>query len=408
MTASGSASPVRDRDFQLFWLAQAVSRFGDPITVIGLAAMTYQLTESALYTSFAVMVATLPQATFGFFAGPIADALGHRRAMIVADLLRALAIGLIPPVFHFGLPLGLAYLLVFFAGLCSAVFQPARGAIIPAIVRRDQLVAANSAVYATDRTVEILGAVAGGILVATVGVGVFFIDALTFLVGGVLMAQVRVAEEAAPRRISWRRAVTDAASGLRIIRRSTVLFGNTAFSLAAQLSIPVLTGLMPVYIFRRFANGDAAAGASLFGFAEAAIAAGAVAGSMFIARLSRRVHKGTLLLWGFGACGASMVAVALAPSFEVLLVVLFATGITNVLFFVPNAAIMQEYAPAQMRGMVIGARISLLHLSWLPVALIAGGLADLADVALLIGLAGAFTVMVAVVGTRIRSVSTVP
>ena len=398
---------LRSPNFALFWVAQAISRFGDPITVIALAAVTYQLTGSALHTSVAVLVATVPQATFGFFAGPIADALGFRRAMIAADIARALLIGAIPPTLGAGAPLAVAYVLVLLAALCSAVFSPARVSLVPALLKPEQLVSGNAAVYATDRTVEILGAVIGGLLVASIGVGVFYVDALSFALSALLMLRVRV-REPAPRWISWRGATREARAGLRVIRDSAVLLANTVLSLIAQLSIPVLNGLLPVLVFRRFAAGEAGLGATLFGFAEAGIALGAVAGTFVLARVSRATGKGKLVIWGFAICGASLLAAALAPTFELLFVSLVITGIANVLFFVPNIAIFQEHAPANIRGAVIGARISLLSLSWLPIVLLSGALADLVDVSLLIGLAGAFTVAVALVGSRLRVLTDVP
>jgi len=47
----------RSSDFGLFWLAQAISRFGDPITLIALATVTYERTRSALFTALAVVIA---------------------------------------------------------------------------------------------------------------------------------------------------------------------------------------------------------------------------------------------------------------------------------------------------------------------------------------------------------------
>lgn len=403
------ASPtvLRTPNFLLFWIAQAISKFGDPITLIGLAAITYQLTGSALYTSVAVLVATLPQATFGFFAGPIADALGHRRAMISADIVRAVLIACVPLVLAAGAPLAAAYLLVLLAGLCSAVFNPARVSLVPALLGPDQLVSGNAAVHATDRTVEIVGAVIGGILVASIGASVFYVDALTFAIAALVMTRVRVSEPP-PRRISWTGTAHEGREGLRAIRRSTILFANTVFSLVAQLSIPVLNGLLPVLVFRRFAAGNADLGAALFGFAEAAIACGAVLGSLYLGRLSRFIAKGKLVISGFAACGASLIAAALAPTFELLLLALLVTGFANVIFFVPNIAISQQLAPPDKRGAVIGARISLLSLSWLPIVLLSGALGDRVDVSLLIGAGGAFTVAVALVGSRLRVLTDVP
>jgi MFS family permease len=409
LTASprAAAHALRDPNFAQFWLAQAASKFGDPITVVGLAAVTYQLTGSALYTSAAVLAATLPQATFGFFAGPIVDALGPRRAMIGADFARALLIGLIPLVLQSGAPLGVAYGLVFIAGLWSAVFNPARVSVVPALLDRDRLVSGNAAVYATDRTVEIVGAIAGGLLVATIGLNVFYVDALTFLVSGSLMLRVTVAEHVA-RRLSLRSAVAAGRDGLRVIADSSLLMANTVFSLLAQASIPVLNGLLPVLVFRRFAAANPDVGATLFGVAEAGIAAGAVAGAVVLPRISQSLPKGRLVILGFGACGASLILAAIAPTFELLCAALFLAGVTNVLFYVPNIAILQQYAPPGVRGAVIGARISLLSLTWLPIGLLSGALADLVPVSLLIGLAGAFTLLVALVATRVPAVADVP
>ena len=406
--SSGAAAPsLFTLNFTFFWVAQAVSKAGDPITLVGLAAITYQLTGSALYTSVAVLVATLPQATFGFFAGPIADALGSRRAMIATDIARAALIGAIPLVLQAGAALWVVYMLVLVAGLCSAIFGPARVSMIPALLTPGQLVSGNAAVYATDRTVEILGAVAGGLLVASIGVQVFYVDALTFALSALLLLRVRVAEPQM-RRVTWGGAARDARAGLRVIKDSSLLLANTSLSVLAQLSIPLFNGLLPVLVFRRFGTNQPDLGASFFGFAEASIAMGAVVGSLLLPRVSRSVTKGKLVVWGFVAFGASFVVAASAPTFEVLLVTLLVTGITNVFFYVPNMAIVQERAPTDVRGAVIGARISLVSLSWLPIVLLGGALADLVDVSLLIAVAGAFTVAVALVGSRLRVLTDVP
>jgi len=64
----------------------------------------------------------------------------------------------------------------------------------------------------------------------------------------------------------------DAGDGLRFLFDSPVLRPNTLFSLVTQLAAPVSNGLTPVFLVRRFANGDPAFGAALFGVAEAVIA----------------------------------------------------------------------------------------------------------------------------------------
>ncbi len=235
---------LRSTNFALFWLAQVISRFGDPITLVALTFVTYRATQSALLTAIAVVTATLPNALFSLFGGTIADALGHRRAMLWCDIVRVALIGVVPVLLAADAPLGIIFLVVLLAGVVGAIFNPARGAIIPALVTSERLAAANSLVYASDRAVEIGGALAGGVLVATVGEGAFYFDALTFALSAVLISRVVVAEEMT--RLTWTRLLTDARDGLLFIRRSAVLWANTLFSLAAQVANPIINSLSPV------------------------------------------------------------------------------------------------------------------------------------------------------------------
>jgi len=402
--ADGSAPvlELRSPNFAFFWLAQVISRFGDPITLVALTFVTYRATQSAFLTALAVVIATIPNAVFGFFGGAIADAVGHRRAMLWCDIVRAVLIATIPVLLLAGAPLVLPFAVVLLAGICGAVFNPARIALVPALLTPDRLAAGNSLVYASDRAIEIGGALAGGLLVATVGEGAFYIDAATFALSAVLLARVSVTEIS--RRVTLGRVVSDAREGLRFLRRSAVLWSNTVFSLAAQVSNPVINGLSPVLVVRRFADNDPHLGAIEYGAAEAAIAFGAVFGSAVLPRYLGGVRKGRLLVGGFAATGAVIVLIALAPAFPIALGLFALLGLTNVIFYVPTVTIFQEATPPAMRARVFGARIALSNLSWLPIILVSGLLADAIGPEILIAVAGALTVATALAATRVRAI----
>jgi MFS family permease len=170
------------------------------------------------------------------------------------------------------------------------------------------------------------------------------------------------------------------------------------FSLACQLSLPVVASLAPSLIFQRFAGGNAELGASEFGIAEGAIAVGAVASGLLIAPLLAGIGKGRVLVAGFATYGVVVIALALAPTFEIAVVVFALGGVVNVLFYVSNVTISQELAPPDLRARVFGARIALLNLTWLPVIVLSGALADVVGVSLLIAVAGAVTLVSALIG----------
>ncbi|MGH2472082.1 MAG: MFS transporter [Candidatus Limnocylindria bacterium] len=401
MTTTGVAAIqlLRSPNFGGFWLAQVASRFGDPITLIALAYVSYVRTQSALITALAVVMVTLPNALFGVFGGVIADAVGHRRAMITCDLARVVLVGLVPITLALGLPLVLPYALVFAAGACGAIFNPARLALVPRIVGPHELPSANALTFSSDRAVEVLGALAAGLLVASIGERAFYVDALTFLISAALLMRVDVDEERRP--VVLRALGQEALWGLQFLWRHTVLRANTLFSLVCQLSLPVVASLAPTLIFQRFAGGNAELGASEFGIAEGAIAAGAVVSGLLVAPLLARVPKGRVLVAGFASYGVVLVALAFAPTFEIAVVLFALGGIVNVLFYVPNVTISQELTPPDLRARVFGARIALLNLSWLPVIVLSGALADAVGVALLIAVAGAVTFVSALIGAFI-------
>ena len=389
---------VRSPNFAFFWLAQVISRFGDPITLVALTYVTYRQTHSALFTAMAVVIATIPNAVFGFFGGAVADAVGHRRAMLWCDIIRAALIATIPVLLGLDAPLALVFVVVLLAGVCGAVFGPARIAIIPALLAPDRLAAGNSLVAASDRAVEVGGALAGGVLVATAGDNAFFVDAATFAISALLLVRVVIAETS--HRVTWLGLLADARDGLVFLRRSATLWSNTLFSLAGQVSNPVINGLTPAFLVGRFAAGDVQIGAVEYGAAEAAIAFGAVVASVTLPAYLSRVRKGRLLIIGFASTGAVIVLIGLAPSFPVALALFTLLGVTNIVYYVPTVTILQEGTPQGMRARVFGARIAITNLSWLPIILVSGTLADAVGPAPLIVAAGAVTLATAVFAAR--------
>jgi hypothetical protein len=83
-------------------------------------------------------------------------------------------------------------------------------------------------------------------------------------------------------------------------------------------------------------------------------------------------------------------------------------GVGNVLFFVPNVTIMQQATPAEFRARVFGARIALTNVSWLPIVIASGALADVLPVAWLIGVAGLLTLTTAIAGAFLPVIRDVP
>ena len=100
--------------------------------------------------------------------------------------------------------------------------------------------------------------------------------------------------------------------------------------------------------------------------------------------------------------------IAVAPTFPIALGLFALLGLTNVIYYVPTVTILQQATPTEMSARVFGARIALSNLSWLPIILVSGVLADAVGPQVLIAVAGGLTLTTALVASRIRAISDVP
>ncbi|MGZ8434919.1 MAG: MFS transporter, partial [Candidatus Binatia bacterium] len=75
-------SPLRHRDFRLFWIGLLLSSVGSQFTTVAMAWQIYELTNSPLQIGLIGLVRALPQVAMLLFGGLLADAMDRRRLMI--------------------------------------------------------------------------------------------------------------------------------------------------------------------------------------------------------------------------------------------------------------------------------------------------------------------------------------
>jgi MFS family permease len=149
-------------------VGQLVSLFGDRLHQLALVALVGEATQNGAFAVAMVFVAaTVPNLVFGPLAGALVDRWDQKRVMITSDLLRAAIVVLIPVAATAGVVL--VYPLVFALTTVSMFFRPARTAVIPRIVKDDELVAANSAIWLGDSLADVAGYPMAALFVAALG-----------------------------------------------------------------------------------------------------------------------------------------------------------------------------------------------------------------------------------------------
>ena len=131
------------RDLRFVLSAGLISLTGDWILRIGLTYRVYALTGSTVTSALTMVASFLPQMLLGALAGVFADRWDRRRTMIVADLL--LAAGLLPLLLVHGRgQVWIVLVVLLWESSAAQFFTPAEQAMLPGLVRDDELVTANA------------------------------------------------------------------------------------------------------------------------------------------------------------------------------------------------------------------------------------------------------------------------
>jgi len=181
----------RNRDFRLFYIGNLISFAGDWFLVVALSGLVLKLTHSSLLVSMVFVAFNLPYGIVSFVGGPLADRLDRRKLMIVTNaVMGLLAMGFF--LVHGRSDLWLLYALTAGISGVSALFEPAASAAVPNLVDPEDLPAANVLAGSAWGTMMAVGAGIGGLVVTAFGNDAgYLVDALSFLVAGLLLVWVR-------------------------------------------------------------------------------------------------------------------------------------------------------------------------------------------------------------------------
>jgi MFS family permease len=153
-----------------------VSLLGDGLYVVAIAWQAYQISNSPYALAVTGVAWTLPTVLVLPVSGALSDRVGRRPLMIVADLLRAGAVGGLALLAVLG-TIEVWHLIVLSVvfGSGEALFNPSFVALVPELVPEPLLVKANSLDQAMrPLAMQFLGPALGGVLVASVGTGTAF------------------------------------------------------------------------------------------------------------------------------------------------------------------------------------------------------------------------------------------
>ena len=358
---------LADRNFAPYFAGSLLSNCGTWLQNIAQTLLVYRLTGSTLlvgvvnFAQFAGVVLLAP------WSGAAADRYDRRRLVIAMQLAAMGVTGALAALELAGratVPVVIALALAL--GCTTAFATPAMQALLPSLVRREDLGAAVAMNSVTFNLARAIGPAAGALIVARLGVGwAFAINALSYAALVVALGVVRPApRDAAPP--AGRARLRDS---LRVVRRTPQLGLLLAVVAVASVTIDPVTTLAPAYATRVFGRADTVAG-----YLVAVFGGGAVAASLLPTpapaadgRAALRTIVAPLIVLTTGVAG-----LALAPSLPLALAALAVAGAGFLTAQTRATALLQLSAGDAERGRVM-ALWSVAFLGSRPLASLADG-----------------------------------
>jgi 1-acyl-sn-glycerol-3-phosphate acyltransferase len=393
---------LRNRAFILLWLAYGVSAFGDHLSELGLMReLAVEQSDRQVQTqALMTFLFFVPFFAFGWLTGTIADRLPRRAVMITADLARAGIVFCLPLWVEWNVrargqnlqqgDLFVALLPLIGLGVFAAFFSPARQALLPQLVRQDQLVQANSISSGLGTIAAMLSNMVGGVLAGISPRLNFMANVGTFLASAVLLAGIRMPSTAdkgtgrggdkeqqreggdrgqATGDSRQQRTKGDAGGlavasaqepfgqmvvqGVSYVRTHTRVAELILLAALFWTAAGVFTSVLPSVVFHRYGL-DATMAYAWVGWMRGTLAGGMLLGAIALTLLGDRIRSELVNLLALVGAGVSLIAFAWADGIAAGLPLAILVGIGGAMLLISVNTMLQRIVPNRWRGRIFG------------------------------------------------------
>lgn len=376
---SASLSPFsvfRNRNFSLLWSGQLISTIGTALSSLAASIYVFRLTDSAMSVGLMLMATAAPSLLVGLFAGVFVDRYDRRKIMIMADILRALLVVLVP----FLVPLNVIwlYVVVMLTSAIGQFFDPAHESTLPEVASEKELAAANSLMAISSFGSTAVGFAAAGLIASAADISwAFYLDAVSFVVSAVCIYLINVKPVQPEEDTSAAVVIKNLRAGVRQLFNTPILRSLFSVQVLVLVSFGLSNALLLPFALRALKATEFE-----YGLQEGITSVGFVIGSLLMANIIDRMKEGAWLAISFLGMAAAGVIYSFLNSIPLAILLIAISGFFNAPSAIARRLVVQRNTPREMRGRVNSVFFVARDVFFL-IGMAAAGLADLMDVRLL-------------------------
>ncbi len=355
--SGGFFAPLRVGSFRLLIGGQTISRLGDAFFTIAIPWLVLRISREPLSLSLVLGTLAVTTGLFTLVGGVLADRVGPRALMIGSDVMRLALMAALAALALLTTPtLWELVTITALLGVATGLFFPSGAAMIPFLVPRDDLQAANGIEQLSTQSSNFAGpAIAGAVLAATsLAVG-FVLDAVSYAASVFSLIFVRMAPRP-PREVNpsttqtrgLRGGLADLGEAFSFLRRTPFLFTVVSLSLVANFGmIGMFEVALPLLLKQQV---GVAEGPRALGIIVSGLGLGSILGAVAAGIAGKLPHKPLVAIVLLLPIGGLVTWIPFVGDTYVLAGVFAAIGLllgaSNVLFI----TVIQRFIPLEMMG----------------------------------------------------------
>lgn len=343
----GAPQVLHNRDFVVYWSGVVLSQIGTRGTVAAVYYQVYDLTGSVAYTGLVGAAQAVALVILSPLGGALADRVDRRRLLQAAQLVAMVVAAVLARLTLSGRAQAWHVVLAVVLTTAAATFdQPARQALIPALVPRDQIGQAVALLTPSRELAVLAGPLLAGLLIAAGGPGLMYlVDAVSYGILVVLLALLRIPVLRYP--AGPESMVASIVAGARYIAHRPLIYSLMALDLTATVfgAYRVLLPALAADVLH--------VGATGYGVLSAAPSAGALLVTYLVFRtVAHSRRQGKVLLVATALYGVAAILLANSPVFVAAVLAAALVGAFDAMATTIRHAAVQIDTPDEIRGRV--------------------------------------------------------
>ncbi len=304
----------KQKDFTLLIMGKLVSLLGSNIQQFALSLYVLALTGSATIFASILSITIIPRLLLSPIAGVFGDWFDKKKSIVLLDLTNAFIIGMFAVIFFFNnnLSLLLIYILVILLEITEIFFGSAMTAVLPSIVKKEELLEANSINSMVMHIGNLLAPIFGALLYGIFGLFiVLIVNSLSFFISAISEIFINIPKtNKKPEKINLVSFKTDLFEGFKIIRNNKTIATIISIGTIINFIMFPYISIGCIYIIKEKLQ----ASDFQFGMFEMTLSASMIVAPLFCTNIIKKVKLGKLLYLNFLLISLLVMLSAIIPS----------------------------------------------------------------------------------------------